>query len=61
MVTQGHMANEEGKKSAERVMSVWVLFLMPCPPPSPGEDQDPLALEPVAFAVIFIFFPHISY
>lgn len=46
MVTQGHMANEDGKKSAQRVMRVCTFFLVPCPPPSPGEDQDPLALEP---------------
>lgn len=27
-------------------MFLWALFLMPCPPPNPGEDQNPLALEP---------------
>ena len=34
------------RKSAQRGMCLWALFLKPCPPPNPGEDQNPLALEP---------------
>lgn len=61
MVTSGHLVNEGGKEVSTLESDTWnlSLFLRLCPPPSPTEDQNPLALEQssICFA-IFIFFSH---
>lgn len=61
MVTSGHLANERGKEVSTLGSDPWnlALFLRLCPPPTPSEDQNPLALERSSICfVIFIFFFH---